>query len=157
MSKFQRLREATAEFGEEAVIWGRRDERAVSDIETALKTKLPDSVCDFVWEFGNVNLSPFAVVIAGNEADNFSCVTETRALRKRHPSIPDDYVQIMRYAGVVYCMDAGNAKTSRVIAWDEHYPPIEGSIVREFESFHDFVDWLVIEARDIALDTRFEW
>lgn len=157
MSAFILLREFIAGFSEEALIWGRRDKRAITDIEAELEIKLPESVCDFIQEFGNINLYPFRVLIAGNEEGNFSCVTETRRLRRRHPSVPHNYVTVMSYAEIVYCVVAGDVKTSRVISWDEHYPPMEGSIIREFESFYDFIEWLIVQSRDIASDTRFEF
>jgi hypothetical protein len=157
MSAFQHLREAIRESSYKSGAWGLRGERAITDIESQLGVQFPDSVRDFIREFGNVNLSPFQVVIAGNETGTYSCVTESYALRKWHPSIPDNYVKIMGYAGVVYCVVTSGSRTGRVISWDEHYPPVEGSILKEFSSFEGFIEWLIAESRSIALDNRFQF
>jgi hypothetical protein len=154
---FQHLREAIQEFNGLAKVWGHRGEHVVIAIELELGVQIPQSVRNFVVEFGNVNLSPFQVVIAGNETGTYSCVTETRALRKRYPSIPRHYIKVMDYAGVIYCVVTDSSKAGKVISWDEHYPPVEGSLLKEFSSFDDFIEWLIAEARSITLDSQFQF
>lgn len=157
MSALLHLCEAIQEFGDKATVWGRREKQAVAEVESELKISFPDSVCDFAHKFGNVNLPPFQVVITGNETYSYSCVTETYALRKRHPSVPSHYAKIMSYAGIAYCIVTAGSKIGRVISWDEDYPPIEGSLLKEFANFDDFIEWLIAESRSITSDTSFQF
>ena len=151
MIAFGDLRKAICESKQKSGVWGCRGRRAAADIKSELGFPLPDRIRDFVVEFGNVNLAPFQLVVAGNQDGTFNCVTETRMLRDWHPATPDSYVQIMDYARVVYCAAAYGDKAGRVISWDHHYLPSEQTILDEFSTFDDFILWLIAEAKEIEL------
>jgi hypothetical protein len=127
-------------------VWGLSGPEAVQRIEGGLGIALGVQLRQFVWAAGNLMVSPFELVVAGDESGKYSAVTETQTLWGEYPALRESrLVQIMDHAGVVYLYQPEN---ERVSAYDS-FRPFLGEETLSWQSFAEFLDWIFREAKSI--------
>lgn len=135
-------------------VWGLRGPEAVARIERGLGVALGEQLRHFVSAVGNVMVSPFEIVLGGDDAGRYSAVTQTQMLWNEYPALKQSkLVQVMDYAGEVYLY---HPEDERVSAYDS-LRPVLGEETFSWNSSEEFIGWLFDEAKhmkEASLKTR---
>lgn len=149
-ASFQRIVE---ESGAKYRAWGLSGSEIANRLSARLGTELASELREFVENFGNLSVDPFIVAITGNEKGEFSAESSTDQLHNGEVGFPAGSLRIMEHAGESYFVDLASGE---VAAFDTlNITPTARTL--KFDSFDEFLKWVVKESAEQLHDSRFQF